>query len=345
MAPKKARFLKNLISLVLDIFGIALIMGSVTLDLYQNDTGLYEIGNLQIAIIFVGITIAVIGNFTLQSPSLLTAVKSFKSVSFVVFMASLLLLMINSIGLGISLRNPNVYNGLEYAGKIRTPKYSAKEIYAQMDRDASIDEQYSEYVKRLTKLIFDGSVHYWEENEENNAYNLRVPIHENYLIYFSNLLTGNQQNHEFCRAERAIERSACVCSQSSKILADILGRNRVPTHIVGLEGHVVARARVDKEMDEWWLLDADYGVVIEHDIDDVESNLGYIQEAYEEQGYRQNFIDVLIDIYGPEGNSIIDENHECGEEDHLYLLKWLIPAMGILPFVAFMFIYQIRRQK
>ena len=172
-----------------------------------------------------------------------------------------------------------------------------------------------------------------------------MPVHENFIIYFSNLITGDQQNYEFCRAERAIERATYVCSQSSKILADILGRNRVPAHIVGLEGHVVTRARVDKETDEWWLLDADYGVVIEHDIDEVESNLEFVQEAYEEQGYSQSVIDLLIEIYGPEGNDIIDENHECGKEDHLYLLKWLIPILGLLPFTFFVIIHQFQKPR
>jgi len=345
MVIDKNSFIKKSLVITLDLVGITLFLGAATLDLIQNDSGLYYIGTLQKVLIVIGVTLTIISNFVIQHSSVLKAIKTTKLPGFTTFVLSILLLVINLTGVVIPLRNPAVYEGLEYAGKVRTPQYSAEEIYTQMDRIESIDEQYPEYVKRLTKLIFDGTVHYWEENEENNAFNLRIPIHENYLIYFSNLFLGDRQNYEFCRAERAIERSTCVCSQSSKILADILGKNRVPAHIVGLEGHVVTRARVDKETNQWWILDADYGVVIEHDIDEIEANPALVQEPYEAQGYSQGVIDALVDIYGPEGNIIIDENLQCEGEDHLYLLKWLIPSLGILPFASFLILHQIRKQK
>ncbi len=107
----------------------------------------------------------------------------------------------------------------------------------------------------------------------------------------------------------------------------------------------MARARVDKETDQWWILDADYGVVIEHDIDEIETNPILVQQAYEVQGYSQRVIDILVDIYGPGGNSIIDENLQCEGEDHVYLLKWLIPLLGILPFTIFIAIHQIQKEK
>ncbi len=343
MKNNKRKSIKNLLVFSLDTFGIVLLVGAASLDLIQNDSGFYEIGLFQKFIILIGLLLTLGSNFLIRSLSIRRSILTAKFPAFAFFCISVLLLVINLIGLAFPLRNPAVYEGLEYAGKIRTPQYSSEEVFAQMDRDASIDEQYPEYVKRLNKLIFNGTVHYWVEFEESNAYNLRIPIHENWLIYFSRLLQGERDNYEFCRAERAIERSTCVCSQSSKILADILGRNRIPAHIVGLEGHVVTRARVDKETDQWWILDADYGVVIEQDIREIEANPEIIQAPYEEQGYSQRVIDTLVDIYGPEGNFIIDENHQCGEEDHLYLLKWLIPILVIWPFATFIVIYQFRK--
>jgi len=327
----------------LDTFGIVFVVGAASLDLIQNDSGFYEIGLIQKIIILIGLLITLGSNFLIRPTSIWKTSLTTKFPASAVFCISVLLLVINLIGLAFPLRNPAVYEGLEYAGKIRTPQYSSEEVFARMDRDASIDEQYPEYVKRLNKLIFDGTVHYWVEFEDSNAYNLRIPIHENWLIYFSRILLGERDNYEFCRAERAIERSTCVCSQSSKILADILGRNRIPAHIVGLEGHVVTRARVDKETDQWWILDADYGVVLEHDIDAIEANPEIVQAAYEDQGYSQRVINTLIEIYGPEGNFIIDENHQCGEEDHLYLLKWLLPILGFWPFATFIVVYQFRK--
>jgi len=342
MASNKTNRIKDFSAFSLDFLGIALVLGAVSLDLTQNDSGLYKIGVLQKAIIFIGLLMTGISSFVVRPPSLWKAIRTTRLPSFATFVLSLIFLLINLIGLAFPLRNPAVYEGIEYGGKIRAPQYSAEEVYSQMDRNDSIDEQYPEYVKRLTSLIFEGTVHYWEENEANNAFNLRIPIHENYLIYFSTLLSGEQENYEFCRAERAIERSVSVCSQSSKILADILKRNRVPAQIVGLEGHVVVRARVDKETDKWWILDADYGVVIEHDINEIEANPEFVQEAYAAQGYSQGVIAALADIYGPEGNIVIDENPQCAGEDYLYLLKWLLPSLGILPFVFFVLIYSVQ---
>lgn len=332
---------RNLLSFFLDLAGIGIMLGAISLDVIQNATH-FAIGSFQIVLAIVGFGLTIVSNFILFHHATWKSKLTNKAPSLAIFVISLLLLLINLIGVLTPLRNPAVYDGIEFGGKVRQPQFSAGEVYEQMDRIEAIDEQYPEYTKRLTQLIFDGTVHYWEEYETGNPFNLRVPIRENFIIYFINLLRGDRENYEFCRAERAIERAACVCSQSSKILADILGRNRVKTHIVGLEGHVVARARVDNQADEWWILDADYGVVIEHDIDEIETNLDLVREAYQEQGYSNATIDVLVDIYGPEDNQIIDENLECEQEDHLYLLKWLLPILGVIPFPMFLLVNRWR---
>jgi hypothetical protein len=267
-----------------------------------------------------------------------------KFASAVAFGISVLLLLINFSGVLIPLRNPAVYDEIEYAGKQRTAQYAPQEVYTQMNRDVAIDEQYPEYVKRLTQLIFDGTVHYWPESGDP-AFRLRVPLRENYLIFFDQILRGERANYEFCRAERAIERATSVCSQSSKMLADILGRNRVKAHIVGLEGHVVTRARVDNENDIWWILDADYGVVVEHDIDAIEADPERIRPFYAAQGYNDAVIDILVGIYGPEGNQTIDENLQCEGEDHYYLLKWLLPVVGLIPLPLHILIAWARGKK
>ena len=305
----------------------------------------YGIGTLQIAISFTGFVLTLLASFLLAPRTPWKEKLIPKLPSLTLFVLSLVLLTINLIGALIPLRNPAVYQGIRYAGKDRVVQYEAEEVFKQMNRIVAIDEQYPEYVKRLTRLIFDGTVHYWNENDPSNAFNLRVPLRENYLIFFLSKLQRDSNNYEFCKAERAIERAVSVCSQASKILADILGRNRVKAHIVGLDGHVVVRARVDKEADEWWLLDADYGVVIEHDIDEVEANPELAREAYQQEGYNATVIETLMGIYGPDGNEIIDKNLECNEEDYLYLLKWLIPLLGILPFPMFLLIHSIQKRE
>lgn len=333
---------KKLLVFVFDLSGIVLMLGAISLDLIQKSSH-YAIGTFQIILAIVGFGIAFISNFLFSPQDTWKSKLIQKSPGGIVFSISIFLLIINLFGLVIPLRNPDVNDGIEFFGKVRQPQYSSEEVFEQMNRNAKIDEQYPEYAHRLTQLIFDGTVHYWEEYEPGNPYNLRVPLRENFLIYFSRLLRGERENYEFCRAEKAIERAACVCSQSSKILANILGRNRVKAHTVGLEGHVVVRARVNNETDEWWLLDADYGVVIEHDIDVVEADLDLIRAAYSEQGYGETIVETLVEIYGPGDNQIIDENLECEQENHYYLLKWWLPVLGLIPFPMFLLVNRLRK--
>ncbi len=318
------------LALLLDFAGIMLIFGALKLDLIYNPTGRYGIGAMQIAGVAAGFIAIILSTLISPQELLVQAIRSTKILSAAVFGVSVLLLIINLSGVLIPMRNPTVYTGFDYAGKLRTAQYNAQEVYDQMNRNAAIDEQYPAYVKRLTQLIFDGTVHYWPESGDK-AFSLRVPLRENYLIFFDQLLRGERANYEFCRAERAIERAVSVCSQASKMLTDILTRNRLRAHVIGLEGHVVARARVDKDNDTWWILDADYGVVVEHDIDAIEANPEIIRPFYAAQGYSDAVIDILVGIYGPEGNQTIDENPECEGENHYYLLKWLLPVVGLIP--------------
>jgi len=108
---------------------------------------------------------------------------------------------------------------------------------------------------------------------------------------------------------------------------------------------VVVEARVDKETDDWWVLDPDYGVVIEHDLETIARNPIMITNAYKGKGYHDQVIDDLVSIYGPSGNEIIDEKLRCDQEEHIYLLKWLLPITGILPFTSYLLIYYIQRRK
>ena len=150
--------------------------------------------------------------------------------------------------------------------------------------------------------------------------------------------------YEFCRAEKAVERAATVCSQSSRILANVLIRNGLRAQIAALDGHVVVQVRVDKEADEWWVLDADYGVVIQHDLDKIAQNPKLVRDVYREKGYLDTVIDDLVRYYHPDGNAIIDKTLRCDAEEHLYLLKWLLPITGMLPFLSYLLVHYYRQR-
>jgi len=337
--------LKALTAVLLEIFGIFTALGALCFDLFTKAISTPRPGNVQILVGLSGISITLLSHFITPHLPLRRAIRSTKAPSFFIFCLSSVLIIINISGLFISLRNPAVYQGISYAGKIRVPKYTAEEFRSQMNRIESIDEQYPEYVTRLTQLIFDSTVHYWQDDETADAFNLHIPIHENYLIYLMDKLRGKDELYEFCQAERAVERSASICSQSSRILANVLIRNGVRAQIAGLDGHVVVQARVDKDTDEWWVLDADYGVVIEHNLNEIAQNPELIRSVYREKGYLDIVIDDLVSFYSPSGNAIIDEKLQCEGENHLYLLKWLIPITGMLPFLSYVPVHYFRQRK
>lgn len=332
----------TLASITLETSGIIIALGALSFDLFSEDISSPRPGNMQLLGVLLGLSLILLAHFVAPYRPIRKTILSTKAPSFLIFSLSCILMIINIGGLFISLRNPAVYDGIGYAGKIRVPRYTSEGFSERMNRIEAIDEQYPAYVKRLTQLVFDSTVHYWENDENASAFNLKIPLHENYLLYFMNKLNGRDELYEFCRAEKAVERCATVCSQSSRILADVLTRNRVRAQIVALDGHVVVRARVDRESDEWWILDGDYGVLIEHDLQEIEQAPEIITSAYQEKGYHDLVIAEMVAIYGPNGNEIIDEKLLCEREEHLYLLKWWIPSIGMLTFLTYLPIHYWR---
>ena len=337
--------IKSISSTFLEILGIIIALGSLTFDLFTGDINTSRPGNVQFIAVIIGLAITLLAHIFAPHRPIRKALLSTKAPSFLIFNLSLLLILLNVIGLFIPLRNPAVYDGIPYASKVRVPKYTVAEFRQRMNRNAAIDEQYPQYVQRLTQLVYESTVHFWPEADTSDAFNLRVPLYENFLLSLMNKIQHKLGPYEFCRAERAVERAASVCSQSSRILADILLRNRIRSQIIALDGHVIVQARVDREADEWWLLDADYGVVIQHDLQVVANNPEIVINAYQQQGYPVPVANELASIYEPDGNQVIDEKLACEREEHLYLLKWLLPIVGMVPFLSYLPIWYFQEKK
>ncbi len=94
-----------------------------------------------------------------------------------------------------------------------------------------------------------------------------------------------------------------------------------------------------------WILDPDYGVVIEHDLDQITDNPDIIRDAYAAQGYSRGVIENLVQIYAPPGNQLTDEGLLCPQENFLYVLKWLIPTIGFLPYTTLFILLWFRRSR
>lgn len=242
---------------------------------------------------------------------------------------SALLLAINLVGLTVSLRNSSMYTiPVRYGGKERLALHTPEQVYEQMFQRP--DENRKAYLARLNDLIFEGTIHYWED-AGMVAYNLQVPIYENYILFFDHY----GELYHFCDARRAIERGATVCTQSSIILLSILHEQGIDAKEYALGGHTVALVEVDPAADEWWFADADFGTIIPIDYRQVENDPALILPYYQDAGYADEpkLLGTIVGYYGPEGNysqgGIVNFKY-CDREALAYQLKWAIPILGLV---------------
>jgi hypothetical protein len=247
----------------------------------------------------------------------------------------------------VSLRNEAIYH--ESTGFVDDISLTEKELYHRINKPV-IDQK--EYIANLNGAVNRGIALYWRD-AGIDKYNMRIPIHENYLLFIASYLDPEEYlKYEFVDYRRAIERGIGLCSQHAIIVSEILKEKGIPSYIVGLSGHVVLRAQVDEIRDEWWVLDPDYGAVIPYDIDIIEKNPEIIRPFYEQAGYKKNTIRSLVKRYEKKGNAISREQGAQGYqkkkslwEPRFYFFKWIIPLVLIAPSIILFMIRRININK
>jgi hypothetical protein len=169
------------------------------------------------------------------------------------------------------------------------------------------------------------------------------PPSKNYLLWIASLVYPQVfRKYEFSHYRKAIERGVGLCSQHAIIIAGVLKDKNIPSKIVALNGHVVATALVDETCNEWWLLDADYGVVIPRDIKTVEQAPDLVRPHYFAAGCSAKTTDLLAAMYGPNGNVVIESVNTYDPrimsyalryhiETFSYAAKWILPGLLTLP--------------
>lgn len=103
-----------------------------------------------------------------------------KQYLFLIFFITGILLICNNIwGLFVSLRNPDIYieTNTDFENDITLTE---NELYEVIN---SANSNPKEYVTRINETIFKSISDYWEV-EGADKYNLRVPFHENFLLFF-----------------------------------------------------------------------------------------------------------------------------------------------------------------
>jgi hypothetical protein len=248
------------------------------------------------------------------------------------FFLGILLLGINISGLFKSLRNPAIYSE-EDTKRVSdiTIKYPA--VKDQLVRKAH--EADKEFAVRITNVVTNGMLHYWKD-DGLNSYNERVPVSENYLLFAASFIDpGKYRKYEFSNYKKNLERGVGLCSTSSIVLKGVLNDNGIDASLWDIAGHVVVRAKVDNN--EWWILDADYGIVVPHDTAAIEANPDIVRPAYADLAGKYKpyapdpyTTDTVVKIYGKEGNHIYTVNNRF--EYFSYWAIWVIPWLLMLPF-------------
>ena len=251
----------------------------------------------------------------------------------ILLVAGILLLGVNITGFFISLKNPDVYT--EEKGRFKNDVLlSDKRFFSIVDQDLANRKIYASKLNEAVNLAI---VHYWGDSG-THKYNFRIPFYENFILFgLGYLIPDWFGKWEFFDYKKAVERSAGLCSQHAIIISQILKEKNIPAKMVGLKGHVVVTAQVDEKKAEWWILDGDYGVVIEHNINEIEKQPEIVRPFYQRKGYDSPTIQVLVDIYGKEGNSVSKLSRHYPERYYFetlsYILKWIIPFGLMVPYV------------
>ncbi len=234
------------------------------------------------------------------------------------FLTGISLLLINMIGISMSLRSPDLYTDFTSPDNSIIIRYD--EALQQMPKSAG--ETTRAYAIRINDLVHRSTVHYWNEDEGPDKYGLRVPIWKNYLLFLASFVRPQVfAKFEYADYGRALERGVGLCSERSIIVSGILTNNGVEAGLVGLDGHVVARARTGDS--EWLTLDPDYGVVIPYDIGQIEANPELVRPYYTNEN--------MVTIYGKEGNVVGLPSYHQNAVLLMYLEAWSFVAIWIIP--------------
>lgn len=256
-----------------------------------------------------------------------------QAIELIFFTGGVALLLVNMVGLTQSLRNTDIYEENIPEGFGITLTQS--EFYSQIENTVADREKYLEHIART---VNEGIAHYWAD-DGIEKYNLRVPFSNNYLLYFASYVHPTLYlKYEFTDYRRAVERGVGLCSQHAMIASEILRKNNIPSNIVLLDGHVVLRAEASNERGDWWVLDPDYGVLIPHDIYEIENSPALVREYYSSAAFSDQIVEELVSVYGQPGNSVIDgqgaRSYQAKKwvvERFAYVAIWLIPAIMMLP--------------
>ena len=247
----------------------------------------------------------------------------------ILFGVGLLLLLINGFGLLKSMRHNDLYTE-ENTGRLNDVTIKLKDAKKQLVRQDS--ESDKDFALRVNDVVSKSMSHYFK-NEGKKKYNLRVPLRENYILFFVNSFKKDNR-YEFKNYKKGLERGVGLCSSHSIVVKGVLLDDGIEAHLWDIAGHVVVRARVSE--DEWYILDPDYGLYVPHDIAEIEADPEITRPSYENMAelYKPEYddpytTDIVVGLFEKDGNHIY--TYDARFENFSYIAIWVLPLLLMFP--------------
>lgn len=248
-----------------------------------------------------------------------------------------LLISINIFGLFKEIR-PRIFFEDDMRFQFDTPKPYIETLKNTKKR---INENSDSYANRLTNVISDGVAHINWDRTDPIKYNQLIPVWENYILYIMGKISRipEYERYHYADYKRSLERGIGICGDASMIMSQILHKNKIKNQIVSYKEHVIVEAKTIS--DKAYIYDADFGVVINHSVDEIKRNPKLIEIPYSNKNYTKKEIEDLKNIYsGPHirwggVEQFITKKYYF--EHVAYPLKWLFPIILILLPISFGF--------
>ena len=259
---------------------------------------------------------------------------AFRSARHPLLALGLVTLVANLSGFVIPFRGPGVA-GLPAGRFGNSLTLSPAELRSRVERKGLPRPAYLEDV---TKAVHKSITYYWGSDDpgDDDKYRLRVPWHENYLLFLASYARPEIfRRYEFADHRKALERGVGYCSQDALILASILREKGIAARTVLLAHHTVVTARVDDAKGAWWVLDPTCGVVVRRPIGEILSRPESVRADYLRAGHSAAEAEAVVNAFRTSRSSPIsvkDIPHRYYFEKCCYALKWLIPFSAILFF-------------
>ena len=197
------------------------------------------------------------------------------------------------------------------------------------------DESDEAYARRLTLALANGIAHVEWLMYDPDTFHQRVPVWENFILYLMGVVTSipEYERYHFSDPYRSLARGIGICGDASMTLSGLLDEQGIPNTIITVPGHVMVEAQLP---DKTLLLDADFGVVLEHGVAYYQQQPEALALAYQAQLGRVNDGELMIanelknvgyQVWNGTSHFITKKYYF---EKFAYVAKWLFPALMVL---------------